>query len=243
MTFVASDGQLQDSQTITISVVDFDTSAPALVGSWLFDDDPANGALDSSQYGNDGYASLNAYPSLVSGKVGRAYSFDAVDDRVKVPHSPSLNVNKVTLSAWIYVNSYKNDQRIISKETGVKRRDSVYALLLSGKRNKKLQFRLALKGVRKGKKLTSNSTIPLNEWTHVAAAFNGKYVRLYINGALDKKGRRSETVRPLRHNRKPVYIGDSQFYNRHFDGKIDDIRIYNWALGTVGVRQLCGQSN
>jgi len=243
VTFVASDGQLQDSQTITISVVDFDTSAPALVGSWLFDDDPANGALDSSQYGNDGYASLNAYPSLVSGKVGRAYSFDAVDDRVKVPHSPSLNVNKVTLSAWIYVNSYKNDQRIISKETGVKRRDSVYALLLSGKRNKKLQFRLALKGVRKGKKLTSNSTIPLNEWTHVAAAYNGKYVRLYINGALDKKAQRSETVRPLRHNRKPVYIGDSQFYNRHFDGKIDDIRIYNWALGTVGVRQLCRQSN
>ena len=243
VTFVASDGQHQDSQTITISVVNFNIADPTLVGSWLFDDDPANGALDSSQYGNDGYAGLNGYPSLVPGKVGRAYSFDGVDDRVKVPHSPSLNVNKVTLSAWIYVNSYKNDQRIISKETGVKVRGSVYALLLSGKNEKRLQFRFALKGVKEGKKVTSNSRVPLNEWTHVAAAFNGRYVRLYINGALDKKALRSETVRPLRHNSKPVYIGDSQFYNRHFDGKIDDVRIYNKALRAARIRELYGQSN
>ncbi|MHC4148426.1 MAG: LamG-like jellyroll fold domain-containing protein [Planctomycetota bacterium] len=241
VTFVASDGQHQDSQTITISVVDFNLTDPTLVGSWLFDDDLANGALDSSQYGNDGYASLNGYPNLVPGKVGRAYSFDGVNDRVEVPHSPSLNVNKVTLSAWIYVNSYKNDQRITSKETGVRSRDSIYALLLSGKRDKKLQFRLALKGIKKGKRLTSKSTIPLNEWTHVAATFNGKYVRLYINGALNKKARWSESIRQLRRNSNPVYIGDSQFYNRHFDGKIDDVRIYNKALGAAKIAELYGQ--
>jgi hypothetical protein len=150
-------------------------------------------------------------------------------------------VNKVTLSAWIYVNSYKNDQRITSKETGVRSRDSIYALLLSGKRDKKLQFRLALKGIKKGKRLTSKSTIPLNEWTHVAATFNGKYVRLYINGALNKKARWSESIRQLRRNSNPVYIGDSQFYNRHFDGKIDDVRIYNKALGAAKIAELYGQ--
>jgi hypothetical protein len=241
VTFVASDGPHQDSQTITISVVNFNIADPTLVGSWLLDDDPANGALDTSQYGNAGYSTVTSRPTVVSGKVGNAYLFDGVDDGVEVPYSPSLNADKVTLSAWIYVNSYKNDQRIISKETGVRRRDSIYALLLSGKRDRKLQFRLALKGVNKGKRLTSNSTIPLNEWTHVAAVFNGKYVRLYINGTLDKKARRSRVSRPLRHNNEPVYIGGSQFYNCGFDGKIDDVRIYNKALGAASIPELYGQ--
>jgi hypothetical protein len=243
VTFIASDGPQQDSETITISVVNFNIAAPALVGSWLFDDDPANGALDSSQYNNVGYPSVTDWSALAWGKIGNAYSFDGVDDHIVVPDANSLDVNKVTLSAWIYVNSYKNDQRIIAKETGKPIRDSVYALLLSGKNEKRLQLRLALKGVKEGKKATSNSVIPLNQWTHVAATFNGKYIRLYINGVLDKKARRSETFRRLRHNDKSVYIGASQFYNGHFDGKIDDLRIYNKALRALRIAELYAQAN
>ena len=78
----------------------------------------------------------------------------------------------------------------------------------------------------------------MNQWTHVAATFNGNYVRLYINGVLDKKRALSGTIR---HNAYPVYIGASQFYNSHFDGRIDDLRIYNKVLGVLKIAELYAQ--
>jgi hypothetical protein len=238
VTFEAPHNGFVDFETIRITVTKVASSDKSLVGYWQMEDDPADGVLDSSRYGNYGTVNGESSPTvLMSGE----YEFDGVDDCVVVPDSESLDVDKVTLSAWIYVDRYKNDQRIVSKEKGKKQPYSIYTLLLSGKGEKRLQMRLGLKGVRKRKTVTSTSKIPRNKWVHVVATFNGKKVRLYIDGKLKRSVVVSGTMRKLRHNNQPVYIGDSQFYNRRFDGKMDEVRIYRRALRGSRIRELYRQ--
>jgi hypothetical protein len=39
--------------------------------------------------------------AIASGKVNQAFSFDGVDDSIRVAHSPSLDLNEHTIGAWI----------------------------------------------------------------------------------------------------------------------------------------------
>ncbi len=229
ITFVASDGQEQTSETITVTVYE---SSPIddLVLDMRFDDDPADGVLDSSSYNNHGDTFSTAYPAMSDG----AYDFDGNNDYISIQDSPSLNVDTITLSAWIYVDAYKKDQRIISKEIGKFAPYSSYTMLLSGAGRRKLEFRAGIDGRRT--RVASNADIPLRQWTHVAATYDGTKVTLYINGKIDKTY--TNISGPIQDIDNPVLIGASQFYTRFFDGKIDDVKIYNRALSSSEILTL-----
>ena len=281
VTFIASDGTLEDSETITITVRPADTDSDGLPDSWelpyfgnldqnpqgdydndgfdnleeyengtdptvfneapqnlvlhmKLDDDPGDGVRDSSPYKNDGYCSSQAMPVVGDGHFGSAYLYDGVDDCVSVADSNSLDAEHLTVAAWIYLNSYKDDQRIISKEFGTSQPYSIYTLLMSGVGEKKLEFRVGIGGTRI--RIASNGDIPLNQWVHVAATYNGSSAVLYINGAVDRIY--DSISGSIQRNDKAVYIGGSQFYNRFFDGGIDDARIYNEALDAEAIALL-----
>ncbi len=232
--FTASDGTTTSSIAVGITVR---ANAPDGLVLWMqLDDTPSDGVLDSSTYGNNGTSTK--LPTLVSGYFKNAYSFDGVDDFVAVADTASLDVTQVTLGAWINVKAYKDDQRIISKETGTSSPYSVYTLLLSGTGEKRLELRLGIGGARKV--ITSNANIPLNTWTHVAATYDGLKAVLYINGKADKT---ASITGAIQVNDKPVYIGASQFYGRVFSGAIDDAVIYNRALSASDIAVLIQANN
>ncbi|MBI2175001.1 MAG: LamG domain-containing protein, partial [Candidatus Omnitrophica bacterium] len=71
---------------------------PSGLVSWW----PADGNADDIQNGNDGM--LQGGVTFAPGKVGQAFSFDGVDDFVKIPASANLDVglgSGFTLDAWI----------------------------------------------------------------------------------------------------------------------------------------------
>jgi hypothetical protein len=126
-------------------------------------------ATDWSSYGNNGI--LNG-PVLTTDKdntAGMAYSLMDQMISLKLADSPELNVDQITMTGWIYTDSYKDDQRIISKETGTTMPWSSYTLLLSGTGERQLEFRIGIGGERF--RLASTSDIPLNQWVHVAGIF------------------------------------------------------------------------
>jgi len=146
-----------------------------------------------------------------------------------VPDDASLDVDYVTLMAWVYLDEYANDQRIISKEYGRAQPYSIYTLLMSGSAERNLEMRLGLVGQDRIR-VTTDAEIPLNTWVHVAGTFDGSQIRLYINGQLEESGAASGV---LRHNDEPVYVGGSQFYTgRTFHGMLDDARVYGFALSS-----------
>jgi hypothetical protein len=81
----------------------------------------------------------------------------------------------------------------------------------------------------------SNSSIPSNEWVHVVFVIEGGVgCRFYINGKLDKD---------ISHSGLGIknYSAASAFgrvYNQNFNGQIDDVRIYNYALTNQQVKTI-----
>jgi hypothetical protein len=162
-------------------------------------------------------------------KYGSCLGFDGYNDYATIPDSPSLDLDEITMSAWIYPKSYSNDQRIISKEWGTSQPYNVYTFLLSGTGESKLEFRIALNEEVNRHRITSDNDILLDEWTHVAATFNSTASVLYINGEFEKA---DYTVSgTIRDNDRDVYIGASEFYSpRYFNGTIDEAHIWDRAL-------------
>lgn len=202
------------------------------VAAWLFEEGAGKKIKDSSEYGNDG--DIQGSPGWVAGKFGKALDFDGAADHVIVPDSDSLDLNHITMAAWINLRSYPDDQRIITKEFGAVDPYSIYTLLMSDPGETKLEFRPVLNNTRY--RINSNADIPLNQWAHVAATFDGSNCVLYINGEIDKEEPHTGTMLT---NDEPVYLGASQFWDpRFFDGLMDEAVLFNVALTQDDIKTL-----
>src|SRR5439155_10820417 len=74
------------------------TPPPSSMVAWLPGDGDAN---DIS--GNNNNGTLVNGTKFTPGMVGLGFSFDGVDDFVRIPNSPSLDItgNAITIDAWI----------------------------------------------------------------------------------------------------------------------------------------------
>lgn len=73
-------------------------------------------------------------------------------------------------------------------------------------------------------------------WHHVAGVYDGNEFRLYVDGKLDKS--KSAWGNGDKNN-SPVYIGEnSEVLGREWNGLIDDVRIYSYALSDAEIKDL-----
>ena len=158
-------------------------------------------------------------------------SFDGANDYVSIPHDETLepqaaSQRSITIEAWIKPESFGDLDGIVSKyhETG----EPSYTLRLSGTEGKvEVQIN---NGGAPTVDLVSDTEVGLNEWTHVAAVYDGNsgWLRLYINGELDKE--EDVGIGELAVNENEVTIGvDYLDSPRYFEGSIDRVRIWNVA--------------
>lgn len=81
-----------------------------------------------------------------------------------------------------------------------------------------------------------NELLPTTSWSFVAATYDGSEVKLYINGTLKSAETVSGTINT---NSLPLRIGaDNEVTPSYFNGKIDEVRIYNGALSASDVQAL-----
>ena len=193
-----------------------------LVGYWKFDEGSGNTACDSS--GNSNTGNLNNGPVWVEGRVGKALSFDGVDDYVRIEDSSSLDmVGQLTVEAWVCPTTYIDGSHIVSRcNYGGPYASHIYVLGIYG--NGKVHYSVnPLPNA-----ATSVATIPLYSWTHLAMTYDGSHVCLYINGTHDSDY--SQTG-PINTTSLWLSIGcKPSGPNAYFNGKIDDVKIYNRAL-------------
>jgi beta-galactosidase len=84
--------------------------------------------------------------------------------------------------------------------------------------------------------LYGNSSVNDGKWHHVAGVYDGQTMYLYVDGVLDSSQPASG---PIGTNDEPVYIGEnSEMTGRHWNGMIDDVRIYSYALGETDIEAL-----
>jgi hypothetical protein len=203
-----------------------------IVGAWLFEESSGNKAKDSS--GNDNNGDIEGTPKLVNGKFGKAMEFDGQSDYIVIKDSDSLDLDQMTVAAWVNLSAYADDQRIITKEEGTSDPYSVYSLQISGVDDKKLEFRPTLNGTRQ--RIESVTDVPLGQWTHVAATYDGNEVILYIDGDVDTA---TPGAGEMMTNDKDLWIGASEFYTpRFFNGLMDEAVLFNVALSQDDIKDL-----
>jgi CubicO group peptidase (beta-lactamase class C family) len=189
-----------------------------LVASYSLDEGIGTIVNDNSNNGNNGTITGATW---TMGKFDGALDFNGVDNFVSINNSQILDItgNQITLSSWVNPRNtgIAGGSRIISKRTDGGGSD-VYSLYID---SGKFRFRLD------GTDMISTSGFPLNQWTHVAATYDGVNKKIYINGVLDSSQAKTDNIDS---SSRGVYLGHREAESRWFDGMIDNVRIYDTAL-------------
>ncbi len=81
---------------------------------------------------------------------------------------------------------------------------------------------------------------PLNQWTHVAVTYDSGLVKTYINGVLTHTYAGSGAIGDVDGSQNDFRVGGRQVTSHNFQGRIDEVRVYNRALTASEVPTLPG---
>ena len=87
--------------------------------------------------------------------------------------------------------------------------------------------------------MASTTDIPLSQWVHVAGTYDGVQMRIYIDGQLNNT---LPVTGVIQDTPNPIIVGTSQFWPRAFDGKIDEVKVYNRSLSADEVAGLYNEA-
>lgn len=219
-------------------VVRYGDSAPNLLGHWTFDDGTAT---DISGNGNDG--TVNG-PIPADGNIGPgSLEFDGEDDHVDLgtlDHAGS----GITVAAWVNAEDLANcdasDCRIASKADGTSEQDHHIMLsTIAGAEGVNLRFRLKADGLTTTL-IASSGNLANGGWHHVAATYDGADMRVFLDGVEVGDVAKSGDI-----DSGPAvsfWIGGNPDdpTSRPWDGKIDDVRLYDGALSLAEIETLAG---
>ena len=141
-------------------------------------------------------------------------NFDGDNDYILIPDHASLDLTETyTLEAWIFPESFTWLAGIISK----------YHTSAANGYMLRLTHQAPHTGLGVDEVVTSTGVLNSNQWYHIAAVNNRGDRTLYINGS---EHTLSGTPLNVVANNDPLMIG-SDYASRYFDGRIDEIRIWN----------------
>jgi hypothetical protein len=201
---------------------------------WAFDEDELilETAGDFSGHGHTGTREGGATP--VSGRVGRALSFDGIDDSVEVPPAPGLDLGRgdFTLEGWMQTTDRSGIQVIVGKR-GIA---AGYALLL-------WNGRLALElGDGAFSLFDSRAFVADGRWHHVAVTVQRRSVtgiRFYVDGR--EVGRRGNAaLRPgSLDNAEPLlFAAGGAAVGTFWKGTLDEMALLRRVLSTDEITAL-----
>jgi len=215
---------------------DYNRGAP--IGHWRLDECQGTTVHDISGNNNDGTINIGSTGTQTSagtctsdntahawyngreGKINSSLNFDGTDDYVGLSDPQSISgLPQISVSAWIHPKTQGVWRGIIGSEGS----GAYHFQLQDGNR---LEFYLY--GVGDGVLSTTYfSSSNLDRWHHVVGVYNGSTVKLYVNGIEEasKSGLSGDVS-----TSNDIKIGRSYSVSRTFNGLIDDVRIYNYAL-------------
>lgn len=218
---------------------DYNRGAP--VAHWRLDDCHGSTAHDASVNNNHGtinIASSGSQNSLGScdsgsstdawyngreGKFNSSLNFDGTDDYIDLGNNDSIRnfTNQISVSAWAKYKAYGGGGQSYSV---IAVKGSPWTFLLENY-NQKIRFRITAGGA--DKNASDSEVHELNRWYHFVGTYDGANIKIYKDGKLVGT---TPATGNLGVNDVSAKIGTFQGTNYNFNGQIDDVRIYNYAL-------------
>lgn len=215
-------------------------NAPSGLIAWW----PGDGHAGDIAGMND--ATLQGGTSFAPGKVGHSFTFDGIDDFVRVPASAELAVTTAyTLDAWVYSTGPINTYRPIFYRGDANGDDIEVYIQAVTNRLCFIVNRDTTGGTGGG---ACFAPPPLDTYFHLAVIADGLNQRVYYNG---QPAAIVEGPTPLvtRNSNKPWLFGTLDINNPSayppgsllfFKGQIDEIEIFNRALTVSEIQSIVG---
>lgn len=167
--------------------------------------------------------------------------FNGTGDYVFVQDSESLDfLSAMTISAWVYPTEDYNWSRIVSKYYWFNSVDYGAFITMLRSDNNKAMFSFKNTS-EQWCSLDSESPVNQNEWTHLVFTYDGAQSKIYINGELDSE---RDCTGNIFNSALMLGLGASFINNsietpqNIFDGKLDNIRLYDRALSDQEISNL-----
>ena len=158
---------------------------------------------------------------------------------VEVPDAPSLDItDEITLMAWVCPTQFTSESLRMVVKTWI--RDTTpwmaYGLYHEANTNGRPRFSISVNGQERATLAEHAPQLPLDEWTHLAATYDGTQMKLYYNGELEAE---MAATGKIDTNDVPLSIGrNSEGDKEHYIGLIDEVAIWNVALDESEIRQV-----
>lgn len=208
------------------------SQSESFAAHWDMEEGQGSTAFDMS--GNENHAVLSG-TKFAPPKFGKfSLRFDGFNDYAEVEDSPTLDQSDaLTVSAWVRPDDLEHGLDypfIITKR-------NAFRMYLH--RDRRVRFHLRDP---KGTKVTaiSRGTIPDKVWSHIVGIFDGSNVKTFVNGRLESTVPFSGSI-DLNDNSLFIGAGDSTQY--FFNGKIDDVKVYNRALSDQEILDLFAEGS
>ncbi len=203
-----------------------------LVSLWHFNETSGSTAFDTIR-GTNG-ASFSG--SWVTGRFGNGIKITGANQFVLVAHNAVYNIAHPTVAAWVYQTG-TSDDNLNCAGIVVKDWSGEIPFYLGSLSGEGFGFHYYVGGTWYSAKLNrnlggarqvnSNWRLPSNRWFFLTGTYDGKQLKLYINGRLEASTN-STTAMPA--NTSPIDIGEAGWADYFFNGIVDEVPIFNRPL-------------
>jgi hypothetical protein len=222
----APGGGLSNSQTLTIA--EPGGGVLGLVAAYHFNEGAGATVQDSSGNGNAG--NLSNVTWTTAGRFGSALTFNGTSSWVTVADAASLDLTTgMTLEAWVNPTVQPSGWRtIVAKE-----RTGGVAYFMHGSSSSQNRPGTGVYVANGERQLIGGTRLAANTWVYLAATYDGINQRLFVNGV--QVASRAQTG-PIAVSASPLRIGGNGAWGEYFQGRIDEVRIYNRALSQAEIQ-------
>jgi hypothetical protein len=217
----ANSGSISGTATVYVNA--------SLLGYWKFDEGSGTVASDSSGKGNHG--TLVGGTTWTTGEIGGALDFDGNDDYVDCGNDGSLDLTgDLTIALWFYADEAVWSQT--AHQPFISKRDTYASMdweLFYHKNNSNIELWYGNWG---GNRLFDalNVSPSTRTWHHLAVTRSGNAWTLWLNGQNQGTENRDGAMPTGDSIRIGIMGADS---THHFNGRIDEVRLYNRALNPL----------
>ena len=199
-----------------------------LVGYWSFENTHTDGQTiqDASGKKNDG-SLVGGVTTNSSGNVGSSFEFDGIDGEVSLPKLGLGGEQSVTVSAWVYVSGSQTKNNVFG--FGGKSGNDTFSIRTDGDGTWNFYFW--------ANDLIASTPQYYGSWTHIVGLYDSSIPerRVYQNNVEIK----SDDPGSVSFVDDRYSVGG--FNTEYFEGKIDEVRVYDRALSDTEIDALYQQ--
>lgn len=192
-----------------------------MTARWRFDETSGTTATDASGNGHNGTleGGFDFATASAPGMIGTALDFDGDDDIVNAGAVPIQG--RFSIAAWVYPQNIADQAGFAYKWNDGDRTFWFGQHATDGVVRFGIWPTIFQRGV------NTSAILENNTWHHLVATYDGHYPKIYLNGVLTATGNDENAM--LKAKAGDLIIGRQDNAN-NFDGYLDDMRIYNYAL-------------